>query len=148
MSGLHCYSHLPMLLLLRCGPRNAIHRLPVVLHADDDPSPGNRFIPGLVESREPRLAVVRKLAFRIVVMHKHRELRSWARRRVFEHFPVAVRIPDGENGTSADRTENADGLAGTIVDEVESWLAYQRGFAVSKLVCEFLFGTDHTLGRD
>ena len=56
-----------------CGMRRWEHRLPVVLHAHDDPALRHRLVPTLVEMLELVCPVVRKLPFRVVVMNEEGE---------------------------------------------------------------------------
>src|ERR1700704_2614908 len=97
--------------------------------ADRPPAP-ERFIPGLVEPSDRRVAVIGPFAHGVGVVDEAHEAGAAPRRGPFQHLLVAVGISEREDGTAADEAVDALGLSRLVVDELDLALAQEDGNVV------------------
>src|SRR5262252_7050029 len=107
--------------------------LPIGFHADDNPVPRLRLVPGAVELADVRLAVVGELALGVVVVHEEHESPSRPARGELQHLQVAVGVAEGGDRAAADAAVDADRLPRAVVDEIELGLARERRLAALRL---------------
>src|SRR5580658_9202309 len=97
--------------------------LPIVLHADHDPTVLVRFShqslgkSADVSIRKTAARAIGVLARCVVVMHQHHQVRAIARLRPFQHLGIASGIAEGRGWMLADEKIDADGLARTVINE-------------------------------
>jgi hypothetical protein len=91
--------------------------LPVGLHAHDRPTARVGLVERLVESTNPRTAVIRVCTLSVGVMHDHHQSYVAPRRGVLEHLEVAVGVAECRQRPAADAAVDADRLAGSVVDK-------------------------------
>src|SRR5258708_30098071 len=95
------------------------NRLPILLHVDDRPALRGRLVQRLVELADLRLPVVGVFALGIGVVHEPHEARAIAGRGPLQHLQIAVGVSECKNGTTPDKTIDADRLAGAVIHEFD-----------------------------
>src|SRR6185503_522871 len=125
--------------------KNAV---PIILHADDRPAFGLRFVECLIKTAEPSLAVVCPLAHGVGMMDNEGEARATPGGRPLEHLQIAVGVPEGGNGAAADECLDTDGFPSLVVKEMEFRQLYQRGRSITQLEFQFAGTADDLFGWD
>ena len=106
---------------------------------------GGGFVEGLVELADGRFAVVGILALGVGVVDDEHQACAGTRGRPLQHLLVAVGVAKCSDGATADVLIDADGFAGTIVDEVQVRQASEIGFAINDLEFGFDGASDDLL---
>ena len=125
---------------MTCGLIGACGRedgLPIVLHADDGPAIFLRLLVKRLREGtqldvpQSQGRTVGVFAGCIIVQHEQHEPCAAAALRVFQHFPVAVRVAERGDGPATDVLVDADRLAGFVVNEVQLRQTHKNGLAVA-----------------
>src|SRR5215470_8441551 len=120
--------------------------LPIGFHADDNPVPRLRLVPGAVELADVRLAVVGELALGVVVVHDDQQTPAWPRGGELQHLQVAVGVTERGDRPAADAAVDADRLPRAVVDEVERRLAPEHRLAALHLELDLRDSAHDLLG--
>src|SRR5882672_6840177 len=103
---------------------------PVVLHVDHGPTRCWGGVERLIEFPDRRGPIVGPFAFCIGVVNDQAETSAAPRRGVLKHLHVAVGVSESRNWTAADILIDPDGLAWSIVDEVDFWQAHELRLSI------------------